>query len=139
MGGLAITPRQREELVRRACAVQTRAYAPYSNYLVGASLLTATGDYFDGVNVENSSFGLTTCAERSAICAAVSAGHREFLAVAVASKGRITPCGACRQVLAEFGSACRVFLVDPVAPADILETTLEELLPGSFKFTLLGG
>lgn len=103
------------------------AYAPYSNFAVGAALLAADGRVFSGCNVENISFGLTNCAERVAIGAAVAAGAREFLAVAIVAdtKVPISPCGACRQVLAEFGVR-RVILANRNKS---LEFSLEELLP----------
>ena len=131
---MAVSESQKKELVRRACEIRKNAYATYSKFPVGASLLSADGTFFDGVNVENASFGLTTCGERSAIFAAVSAGHREFLAVAVATDGAASPCGACRQVLTEFAPELLVLLVDPAKPDAIEETTLDRLLPGRFIF-----
>src|SRR3954452_18888106 len=93
---------ERDELIRSALDAQKRAYCPFSNFPVGAALRTASGRIFQGVNVENVSFGLTICAERVAAGAAVAAGEREFTAIAVVSRGGVSPCGACRQVLAEF-------------------------------------
>ncbi len=103
------------------------AYAPYSNFHVGAALLAADGRVFIGCNVENISYGLTNCAERVAIGAAIAAGVREFLAVAVVADTGvpISPCGACRQVLAEFGVP-RVMLANRTGRE---EYRLEELLP----------
>jgi cytidine deaminase len=94
----------RRELLSRARAAAAQAYAPYSQFPVGAAVLTSDGSIYSGSNVENASYGLTTCAERTAIGSAVSAGHREIVAVAVAAprKPGTTPCGACRQVLSEF-------------------------------------
>ena len=107
--------------------MREEAYAPYSNFAVGAALLAADGRIFSGCNVENISYGLTQCAERVAIGAAVAAGVREFLAVAVVADTAvpISPCGACRQVLAEFGIR-QVMLANHTAR---LEFLLEELLP----------
>lgn len=116
-----------EKLLEAAWQARGMAYAPYSNFAVGAAVLTADGAVFVGCNVENISFGLTICAERVAIGAAVAAGAREFLAVAVVAETDvpISPCGACRQVLAEFGVS-RVVLSNR---AETLEFRLEELLP----------
>lgn len=116
-------------LIEEAWAARTRAYAPYSNFHVGAALLAEDGHIFTGCNVENLSYGLTNCAERVAIGAAVAAGARKFLGVAVVADTAvpISPCGACRQVLAEFGVP-RVMLANRT---ERLEFTLEELLPRS--------
>lgn len=93
-----------EALISEAMEARARAYAPYSHFQVGAALLGKSGRVFTGCNVENLSFGLTICAERVAVCAAIAAGEREFVAVAVVADSRepVTPCGACRQVLSEF-------------------------------------
>ncbi|MEY3894950.1 MAG: hypothetical protein RLZZ214_469 [Verrucomicrobiota bacterium] len=116
-----------DELVGAAWQVRDKAYAPYSKFSVGAALLAADGRIFVGCNVENISFGLTNCAERVAIGAAVAAGVREFAAVAVVADTGVpvSPCGACRQVLAEFG----VPLVILANRKERLEFRLEELLP----------
>jgi cytidine deaminase len=90
-------------LVRMARAARRRAYAPYSHFPVGAAVLAADGSIYAGANIENASFGLTQCAERVAVQTAVAAGRRRLRAVAVAGPNGITPCGACRQVMAEFG------------------------------------
>ena len=98
-----------EKLVSMALEAMQRAYAPYSGYKVGAALLCADGRVFQGCNIENASFGLTNCAERTAMFKAVSEGTREFTAIAIASRDAAPwPCGACRQVLNEFApiSAC---------------------------------
>jgi cytidine deaminase len=116
-----------EILVDEAWKARAQAYAPYSDFQVGAALLSEDGRVFHGCNVENLSYGLTNCAERVAIGAAVAAGVRRFVAVAVVADTAvpISPCGACRQVLAEFG----VPLVILANRSDRLEFTLEQLLP----------
>lgn len=116
-----------ESLVKAAWKTRDQAYAPYSNFHVGAALLAEDGRIFTGCNVENLSYGLTNCAERVAIGAAVAAGVRRFLAVAVVADTAvpISPCGACRQVLAEFGVP-RILLANRT---ERVEFTLEELLP----------
>jgi len=123
------------ELIAAALDARGRAYVPYSNYSVGAALRMASGAVFTGCNVENASYGLSNCAERTAVFTAVAAGEREVRAVVVATRDGGTPCGACRQVLSEFaprdGSPVTVLLVDE-AGAVALETTLADLLPHSF-------
>lgn len=116
-----------DRLVEAAWQARESAYAPYSNFAVGAALLANDGRIFLGCNVENISYGLTNCAERVAIGAAVAAGVRQFLAVAVVADTGvpISPCGACRQVLAEFGVP-RVLLANRI---ERLEFSLEQLLP----------
>ena len=128
------TDPQRTELIQRALEVRKNAYAKYSEFSVGASLLTSDGKFFDGVNVENASFGLTVCAERSAVFAAVSAGQRKIIAIAIATDGGHAPCGACRQVLSEFDDDMAILMVDTSEPSKILQSTLNELLPGRFVF-----
>lgn len=128
------TPRQVDELCARARAVQQHAYAPASHFRVGAAVLADDGRVFVGCNVENASYGLTICAERAAICAAVAAGVRAIRAVAVATDllEPARPCGACRQVLAEFGPAMAVVLC---GTGDVRRTfTLDQLLPEPFTF-----
>lgn len=116
-----------ETLVEAAWLVREQAYAPYSQFAVGAALLTADGRVFTGCNVENISYGLSQCAERVAMGTAVAAGARDFLAIAVVADTGVpvSPCGACRQVLAEFGVP-RVLLANRM---EQLEFLLEELLP----------
>ncbi|MDP1555297.1 MAG: cytidine deaminase [Hyphomonas sp.] len=116
-----------------ALAVQARAYVPYSNYRVGAALLTASGEIVAGCNVENATFGATCCAERSAVFAAVALGHRDFRAVAVVTNGADpgTPCGICRQVLAEFGTDMDVLCFTPEDAE--ARYRLSALLPHAFK------
>lgn len=126
------------ELVRLARAVREHAYCPYSGYAVGAALLAASGRIYTGANVENASYGATICAERAALAAALSAGERRFAAIAVAAGDTpATPCGICRQMLAEFGDMAVV-----CAPAQgdaLVETTLSALLPAAFTAAALDG
>jgi cytidine deaminase len=113
---MKMTKKIRLELIRRAAMAKEQAYAPYSNFRVGAALMTDDGTIFEGCNVENSSYGLTICAERNAVFQAALQGKRKIIAVAVASddEGFITPCGACRQVLAEFtNGTAEVILTTP--------------------------
>ena len=120
-----------DRLIEAARAAQQHAHCPYSHYRVGAALETAEGAIFVGSNVENASFGLTICAERSAIFAAVSAGARKFRRIVVATDSEPPgpPCGACRQVLAEFGSELEV---ESVGPTQSRRWTIRELLPDAF-------
>lgn len=120
-------------LVAAALAARERSYSPYSKFAVGAALLTTAGEVFTGCNVENCSYGLTICAERTAACTAVAAGRREFTALALALSGGGTPCGACRQFLAEFSPNLPIYIVDADAPGKVLETSLDVLLPGRFE------
>jgi cytidine deaminase len=122
----------RQELLAAACAVRPQAYAPYSHFQVGAAVQTGDGRIITGCNVENASYGLTVCAERGAVLAAVAAGQRKLVAIAVASQGGVTPCGACRQVLAEFADDLVVLLVDVDHPECAREVQLSALLPERF-------
>lgn len=129
---MTLTDQQRQEIIQAATEVRSLAYAPYSKYLVGAALMAKSGEIYRGVNVENAAYPDTICAERSAVVSAVSAGEREFTAIAVATQNGGTPCGSCRQVLAEFGLDIEVLLVD--AEGRVLEqTTVRDLLPGAFQ------
>jgi cytidine deaminase len=127
-----ITNEQRQRLIDAALEARQRAYAPYSNFPVGAAVLTEDGQVFGGCNVENTSFGLTNCAERTAIFTAVTAGHRQFAALAVATEGGFPPCGACRQVLAEFSDDLPILIVDTRSEGQVKEVSLAELLPRRF-------
>lgn len=120
------------ELYRTAQQMVQYAYAPYSRFKVGAALLTKTGEVFTGINVENSSFGATICAERTAFVKAVSEGHREFDAIAVVSSdGEVLPCGICRQFMFEFGDDLKIITGEDEDHLKITEIT--ELLPGGFR------
>ncbi|HAS84197.1 MAG TPA: cytidine deaminase [Verrucomicrobia bacterium] len=124
------------ELIEIAIHVADHAYCPYSRFHVGAALRADDGRVFTGVNVENASFGLTICAERSAISAAISAGARRVSVLAIAADGEqaTPPCGACRQVLAEFAGADLEIVLVSLSTHNITGTfTLAELLPHTFK------
>ena len=124
----------RDNLIKLAIAARDKAYAPYSNFFVGAALLAKDGSVFTGCNVENTSYGLCICAERTAICKAVSEGYQDFEAIAVAATPFATPCGACRQFIVEFGKEIEVIAVDANDPAQIKSWTSEQLIPENFKF-----
>lgn len=124
---------ERDELIQSAFEAQKRAYCPFSNFPVGAALRTASGRIYQGVNVENVSFGLTICAERVAASAAVANGEREFKAIAIVSRGGVSPCGACRQFLAEFNPNLPIVMVDSLKPSEGHHATLDRLLPGRFE------
>lgn len=127
-----LTDDLRDNLVRQALAARQRAYAPYSHYPVGAALLTASGNTYEGANIENAAYPVTICAERAAVFKAVFEGEREFTAIAVATANGGSPCGSCRQVLAEFGLDTTVLIADKDGKVT-LETTVRELLPGAFR------
>lgn len=120
-----------DQLRAAAEAARAQAYCPYSGYAVGAALEAADGRVFVGCNVENASYGMTLCAERAALTAAVTAGAREFrrIAIVAGSEPPVAPCGACRQVLAEFGMD---LLVESFGPAGSRRWRLGELLPDAF-------
>jgi cytidine deaminase len=118
------------ELQQVAKQAQKKAYAPYSGFAVGAALLATDGAIYVGCNVENASYGLTICAERNAIAHAVACGAQQFTAVAVVTENGVTPCGACRQVLAEFGPRMTVIVADARGNQQIY--SLAELLPDAF-------
>jgi cytidine deaminase len=125
-------------LIELANEARRRAYAPYSNYTVGAALRTKSGRIFTGCNVENAAYPTGMCAERVAVFKAVSEGEREFEVIAVATSNGGSPCGGCRQVLAEFGLDTLVLIADSKGRL-VQETTVAGLLPGAFTPKDLSG
>ena len=131
------------ELIKLALEARKNSYSPYSDFKVGAALLTKSGKVYTGCNIENAAFGPTVCAERTALFKAVSEGEREFVRIAVAGgKNDIPdsyafPCGVCRQVLAEFCGA-DFEIISAVSPEDSVSRTLSEMLPDSFGPDNLG-
>jgi cytidine deaminase len=123
----------RQELLDRARDAREAAYAPYSNFQVGAAVLTTAGEIFAGGNIENASLGATLCAERVAICQAVAAGRRHFTALAVIADtpDPVPPCGLCLQVLAEFSPDCAVIMANTAGRWRLLH--LQALLPFAFR------
>ena len=119
-----------DKLVSLAAEARKKAHAPYSNFAVGAALLAKSGRVYKGCNVENASYGLSICAERAAVFKAVSEGEREFGAIAVVSENGVTPCGACRQVLMEFGGDIQVIVADTAGHRRAF--VLTDLLPEGF-------
>jgi cytidine deaminase len=121
-------------LIMAAMAARQRAVAPYSRFKVGAALLTRKGEIITGANVESASYGLTCCAERIALFKALTEGKKDFVAVAVVApvKGTAMPCGACRQLLAEYAPKAKVWTADSRSPRTIKEFTVAELLPSAF-------
>ena len=126
-----VTDAQKKALIEAACAVRGNAYAPYSNYKVGAAILVDDGRVFTGVNVENVSYGLSICAERTAVFKAVSEGAKKILAAAICTATAGSPCGACRQVLVEFGGDIPVWYTD--TKGTVIETSLHKLIPDHFE------
>lgn len=124
--------KEEKRLIELAKESMENAYAPYSHFKVGAVLVTKNGKIFTGVNVENASYGLTNCAERTAIFKAVSEGEREFEKIVIVANTDepVSPCGACRQVMAEFGNF-EVILTN--TKGELIKTTVKKLLPYSFK------
>jgi cytidine deaminase len=121
------------KLLSRAREVRGRAYAPYSNYRVGAAIRGASGKVYTGVNVENASYGLTVCAERNAVFKAISEGEHEFTGLAVVTENGGSPCGACRQVIYEFFDASAPVALGDAALEHVQETTVGGLLPDGFS------
>ncbi|AIY05245.1 cytidine deaminase [Planococcus sp. PAMC 21323] len=125
---------EKEQLLKQSIEARNNAYVPYSKFPVGAALLTADGKVYLGCNIENAGYSMTNCAERTAVFKAVSEGDKKFVALAVSADtpGPVSPCGACRQVLAEFCSPdMPVYLTN--LKGDVQETTISELLPGAFS------
>lgn len=132
---LTRTPDRDAALISLALEMREKAYAPYSNYAVGAAIRAASGYVYGGCNIENASYGLSNCAERTAVFSAVASGAKVIVEVAVVTEDGGSPCGACRQVLWEFapkdGSPLRVLMADKKGTL-IRETTIAELLPDAF-------
>jgi len=133
-----LTEEETLRLIQAAVGARDHAYAPHSHFYVGAALLTHDGRIIEGCNVENASYSLTQCAERVAVASAVMAGHRSFRAIAIASIGGAMPCGACRQVLAEFGMDVLVYAAD-VIDGDQQVRRLSDLLPDAFSASDISG
>jgi cytidine deaminase len=127
-----LTNDTKAQLIQAASDARQWAYAPYSNYLVGAALLTASGRVYDGVNVESAACPTSMCAERVSVYKAVSEGERNFIALAVVTSNGGSPCGSCRQVLAEFGLDTLVIIADGEGKI-VREMTVAELLPEAFR------
>lgn len=129
---MKLTPAVQRRLEKAARAVAKNSYSPYSQFPVGAAVLAASGKIYTGTNVENASYGLCNCAERTAIFSAVAAGERPLTCVVVYTPTLTAtpPCGACRQVINEFGPKAHIVAV--CDSAERLETTLDALLPGAF-------
>jgi cytidine deaminase len=125
---------EQQRLIRAAAKAREFASAPYSKFKVGAALLTERGGIITGANVESASYGLTCCAERVALFNALTSGKKHFVAVAVvaAIRGGPMPCGACRQLLAEYAPSAKVWIADSRSLTTIREFAVAELLPGAF-------
>ena len=128
---MTITQQEKQSLIDLANTARKWAYVPYSNYPVGSALRTKTGRIYTGANVENAAYPQTMCAERVAIFKAVSEGEREFDMISVVTNNGGSPCGGCRQVMAEFGLDTIVLMADGNGNL-IKETTVKELLPEAF-------
>ncbi len=129
---MALTKEERKFLIDLANEARRRAYAPYSHYAVGAALRTKTGRVYTGVNIENAAYPVSICAERVAVFKAVSEGEHEFEVIAVVTDNGGSPCGSCRQVLAEFGLSTIVLIADGEGRL-VKETRLGDLLPEAFQ------
>ena len=134
---MPISTTEQEKLIEAACTIQKRAYAPYSNFPVGAALLTNNGRIVTGVNVENASYGLTNCAERNGIGTMIGLGDTAITAVAVSSRNGVTPCGACRQVLLEFAPYDIPVWMIATDTGMVRKMTLYQLIPDGFNKALL--
>lgn len=119
------------DIIEKALSVRQKAYCPYSNYKVGAALKTKSGKIFVGANVENASYGMTNCAERSAVFAAVSSGERAIDSIAIVTKDGGSPCGSCRQVLNEFNPEMKILLINENGAVK-KECKLSDLLVDAF-------
>ncbi len=121
-----------KELIQIAQEIREKAYAPYSNYTVGTALLTKNGKIYTGVNIENASYPLSICAERTAMFKAISEGERDFDTIVIATKNGGSPCGACRQVMIEFAPEMTVITTDELGNISML-ASVNEILPGAFN------
>lgn len=128
---MTLSQDQRQQLIELAIQSRQWSYSPYSHYAVGAALLTESGKVYAGANVESAAYPTSMCAERVAIFKVVSEGERHFTALVVATENGGSPCGACRQVMAEFGLEMQVLVVDSEGKI-FMDTTVEGLLPGAF-------
>lgn len=130
----ALSRRQRSALIDAACRANRYSVAPYSRFQVGAALLTRSRQVIFGANVESASYGLTCCAERVALFNALTHGHRDFVAIAIvaAAKDGPMPCGACRQLLAEYAPHARLLVADIRSPGAVKEYAIRDLLPKAF-------
>ena len=128
---MTLTDQEKQALVDLANTARERAYVPYSGYRVGSTLRTKSGRIFTGVNIENAAYPQTMCAERVAMFKAVSEGEKEFEVITVVTDNGGSPCGGCRQVMAEFGLDTIVILADKKGEI-VQETTVDGLLPGAF-------
>jgi cytidine deaminase len=126
-----LKPQEIDRLIYGATTARDQAYAPHSHFYVGASLLLEDGKVITGCNVENASYSLSICAERVAAASAIAAGYRKWRAIAIASVGGVTPCGACRQFLAEFGTDVTVIMIDVITGTRKMKK-LSQLLPDVF-------
>ena len=128
-----MTTEKQEELIKKAAEARENAYTPYSNFKVGAAVLTADGEIYTGCNIENSAYSVTNCAERTAIFKAISEAHRDFesIAVVVDEPKPATPCGSCRQVISEFGTDIEIIMAN--LDGDVIIKNIDELLWGAFK------
>lgn len=129
---MTITQQEKQSLVDLANTARQRAYVPYSHYPVGSALRTKSGQIFTGVNIENAAYPQTMCAERVAMYKAVSEGEKDFEVITVVTDNAGSPCGGCRQVMAEFGLDTLVILADGNGRI-VKETTVGELLPDAFR------
>ena len=129
---MSLTMEDKQSLIDAANEARARAYAPYSRYRVGAAVRTRSGRVYTGVNVENAAYPASICAERSAVFKAVAEGEREFEVMAVATDNGGSPCGSCRQVMAEFGLDTVVLIADGSGKL-VNETTVGALLPNAFQ------
>jgi cytidine deaminase len=128
-----VNNKTKKELIKRATEAREKAYVPYSEFPLGAALLTEDGEIFTGSNIENATYGLTNCAERTAIFKSVSEGYNNIEAVLIVSDTDkpVTPCGSCRQVISEFGGQIEVIMV--TLDGKEISRQINELLPGPFK------